>query len=254
VEEAIDKFGQRLVQPAPFVGDMPPHPEHLDELIVVWSGADMVPRGDAPQARVRLIRGAKPAHLIKEMRGTLSIEVETPMTPLVTIADVLKSGGQAFHGPDGARVQVLEVAPDSDQYRLKVEVKLPAVANPLSQFRLWAAPGVVPVGGTVNLNGAEAQQKGLALYDAQGQPFLLATGSYERAPKPDAPVTYTLFYQPRKEQGPPAKFVLSGRRTVVLEMPFVLWGTGLKRPRSPLAFGPWCGKKTFMPQGEVSRA
>src|SRR5262249_55854922 len=142
--------------------------------------------------------------------------------------DVLKAGGQPSGGADGSSVRVLEMVPDADQYRLKIEVKLPP-PPPAPQFAMWAGiQPVTPAGGSVNLTGAEAEQKGLGLYDAQGQPFLLATGSYQQPDKPNPPLTYPLFYQPRKEQGPPTRFVLSGRRTVVLDVPFVLKNVPLR--------------------------
>lgn len=222
IEQAVDQFGQKLQPPAMFVGDVPRQPQMWDEMVVVWDGPDYNRQPTNPrQGDVKLVRGDRPAWSLKELRGTLSAEVETPATPLLTVADILKTGGQTFQGPDGAAVRVLEAVPDTDQYRLKIEVKLPP-PPPVPHNPWGGVVQVVPEGGSVNLNSTDAEQNGLALYDEQGQPYILATGSYTHTGKPGAPRTYTLFYQPRKEQGPPSKFVLSGRRTVVLEVPFVL--------------------------------
>ena len=39
---------------------------------------------------------------------------------------------------------------------------------------------------------------------------------------PRAAQVYTLHYQPRRDQEGPFRFVLSGRRTVVIDVPFTL--------------------------------
>jgi len=221
IDHAIDARGQKMVQPALFVGEEH-HPTHWDGIMVGWDGMAPAAHGNTRQGKIELRRGETISTTIKEMRGKLSAEVETPPTPLLTVSDILKAGGQTVQGVDGSSVRILEMEPNADQYRLKIEVKLPP-PPPQPHLAMW---GVIqqesPVGGSVTLTGPEAEQKGLALYDAQGQPFLLATGSSQEPHKPNAPFTYTLFYQPRKEQGPPARFVLSGRRTVVLDVPFVL--------------------------------
>jgi hypothetical protein len=74
----------------------------------------------------------------------------------------------------------------------------------------------------VNLTAGDVEQKGLAIHDADGQPFLVASAHYDSPAKPNDPLIYTLYYQPRKGQGDPVRFTLRGKRTVLLEVPFVL--------------------------------
>src|SRR5262249_26969192 len=136
-------------------------------------------------------------------------------------------------GPEGSSVKVKEAKrEDSGQYRIQVEVKLPPRPNAhLNQWVgnvIWLNRGQVPVGGTVNVSPAELEQAGLTLFDAAGQPYARATGHYDRPAKPGDPLVYTLWYQPRKDQGDPAKLVLSGRRNVLLEVPFVLHNVPLQ--------------------------
>src|SRR5438067_2198807 len=77
VDHAVDSLGQKLQQPAVFVGsDSPWNPYLTGEVIVVWDGTSEMPTGGrSRQASLRLRLGEKPARAIKELRGTLSVEV-----------------------------------------------------------------------------------------------------------------------------------------------------------------------------------
>jgi hypothetical protein len=229
VDQAIDSLGQKLHQPAIYVGDeVPWNPYMAQEVIVVWDGQSEMPVNKMRQASIKLRLGAKPARTIKELRGTLSAEVESAAEPLATVHKVLESAGKTFKGPDGSYVKVVEVRREpSGQYRLKVEVKAPPKKGDLPEMANFRIVRINRLRGgvempTLQLSAQEAESHGLALLDDKGQPFALTTGEYQRTDDPRVAQVYTLHYQPRKDQGEPARFVFSGRRTVLIEVPFVL--------------------------------
>jgi hypothetical protein len=229
VEYAVDSLGQRLRQPAIFVGEeMPWSPYMAQEVIVVWDGQTEMPVNRSQQASIKLRLGEKPATTIKELRGTLSAEVEAPAEPLITIDKVLASAGKTHKGPDGCYVKVVEVRREpSGQYRLKVELKAPPKKGDFPEAVNWRIVRINRMRGgfeaaTMTLSAQEAENRGLALLDDKGQPFALAAGEYQRNEDMRSAQVYTLHYQPRKDQGEPARFVFSGRRTVVIDVPFVL--------------------------------
>jgi hypothetical protein len=226
VELALDDRGQKLSQPNLYIGDQPNPSVYGEELLIIWDGMMDLPRVPSRVGSVRLKLGEQPARTLKELRGKLSAELEAPAAALVTVPDILKSSGKTFKGPDGSAVKVMEVLREaSGQYKLQVEVALPPTANPFPGFGgnvVWLNPGGVAPNATVSLSAAEVQQKGLALLDAEGQPLLLASGHHLQPAQPGAPLVYTLYYQPRKGQGEAARFVLTGRRHVLIDVPFVL--------------------------------
>ncbi len=223
IDEAIDDRGQKLVRPVLIVGELPQQ-QPADELLILWSSDLDLPRTSSREGTVKMKLGAKLARTIKEMRGRLAAEVEAPPAPLITVTDVLNAGGKTFSGPDGSQLRMIEAKRDeAGQYRIQVEVRLaPPKQQPFAGNIIWLNPGPVAAGGTTDLTAAELEQRGLSLYDAQGQPFLLATAHYNNPAKPHDPLTYTLYYQPRKDQGDPVRFLLTGKRHVLLEVPFVL--------------------------------
>ena len=60
------------------------------------------------------------------------------------------------------------------------------------------------------------------LLDARGQVFSLKDGSYRPEQNGSTKRVYTLTYQCRKDQGPPARLIYSGPRNAFVEVPFVL--------------------------------
>jgi hypothetical protein len=184
------------------------------------------PRTSSRQGTIRLKLGEKQARMVKELRGKLAVEVQAPAAPLVTIPQILKASGKTFKGPDGAAVKVIEAKQESGQYKLQVEITLPPPKLSFDFFPLGnvvmlnRGPGAAK--GTVDLTAAQVQEKGLSLVDAVGQPLLLVTAHYIQPAQPNAPLVYVLYFQPRRDQGEPAKFVLMGRRNVLIEVPFIL--------------------------------
>ncbi len=72
------------------------------------------------------------------------------------------------------------------------------------------------------LSAKDAASRGLALLDAKGAPVALVAAEQQPNNDAGAAQVYTLFFERAKDQGEPARFVFSGRRRALLEVPFVL--------------------------------
>src|SRR5262249_41559055 len=130
--------------------------------------------------------------------------------------------GQRFMGPDGTVLKVSEVtADDAGGYEIKVGV---AEAPLVLDFE-------VPSVRVLNLNRknnvgpdllSPAERTSLfTARDANGKPLLLATAS--RNPNQDRSLQlYSLVFQAGRGQGPPVQLTYHGRRTALIEVPFVL--------------------------------
>lgn len=226
VDRALDETGRALEvlemhrgEPARLVGP-------AEDTIILWDGLTELPRAASRQGSVKLKAASGAAKVIRELQGTVIAEIDAPSGPLVTVDNVFQAEGKSFAGLDGSRVKVMEARREAEgDYRLKLEVQLPASASPLGALPgnvVFVNRGPVPAQGTINLTAMEANQKGLSLLDDQGRALPLSTGYYVRPNQPGAPLTYSLIYQRRKDQGEPSKFVFSGRRGVLIEMPFTL--------------------------------
>jgi hypothetical protein len=227
VETAVDSLGQRLAQPAVYVGEGNPSPFASNEVIVLWDGMSELPSTKSRQAPLRLLLGERPAQRITELRGVLSAEVEAPTAPLVTVDDVVQAAGKTIKGLDGSSAKVLEAKRErSGTIALKVEVKGPPKKSDISGLTgvriLRINRGIRGLDRPVStLSAADAAARGLSLLDSKGAPLALVSGNYSLG-DPNAAQTYTLMYQPRQGQEGPFRFVFSGRRTVIVDVPFTL--------------------------------
>src|SRR5262249_17538592 len=110
IHKAVDDQGQTLSQPELYLApDRHPYAE-LDELIT-WEPATGRPVASPIPTRlapVLLAPAKQPSKTLKEIHGTLTVELRTKQT-LVTVEDVLKAAGQTVKGASGAALRVLEV-------------------------------------------------------------------------------------------------------------------------------------------------
>jgi hypothetical protein len=195
---------------------------------IIWdaqTGRPMV--GSARQLPVRLKLGDKPSRTLKEIEGVVLAQVQTPPRTLLTVDKILKSAGQTNKNADGNQLKILDVKHKTGgavMVRLQLEDPLP--------------PGMIAFNrrGVMRINGAlakrgmvvsESQSSGgdasFALLDANGQ-------SFRQEERNDSLSTngrsicweIELTYRPHEGQGEPAKLVYSGRRWVVIEVPFTL--------------------------------
>jgi hypothetical protein len=162
----------------------------------------------------------QPSRQLKELQGTLALQVQTAPEPLVTVDNILQAGGQTFKGEDGSTIRVIETRPD-DRGRFVVWLEMAPPRRELifggvparivfSAGRFGGQPTVVP------LTLVEPEQ--FLLFDAQGKPFPLANQVRPEAGGNGRAWEFTLTYQPGR--GVPARLVYVGRRTVSIDVPF----------------------------------
>lgn len=227
IDRAIDDQGQALEQSSVDLGEARPMVGLGEEVIVVWDGETEMttfPRPRTTSLSVSL--GKRPARTIKELRGVLAVQAEAPLETLVSVADVLASEKKVFPGFGDSSIRVLQASKDeSGQIQLRVDVRMPArdADLPVGASRMvWLnrARGLRADGGA--MTSEQVDKRGLALRDAKGQPVNLVSAKCDSAASPTGPFNYTMVYEPRKDQPGPMSLVLTGRRMVLLEVPFVL--------------------------------
>src|SRR5262249_24703247 len=96
----------------------------------------------------RLKKGAKASKSLKELKGTVAVQVQPPAKPLVTVDNVLKAGGQTVKGEEGCSIK-LSSATNTGNGQITVQMELtvppeiqPPGPNPVG--RLGLGLGVVP--------------------------------------------------------------------------------------------------------------
>jgi len=231
VEKAIDDRNQKLeALPIPPVAKDPNGPVFIGN--VLGKPQALVSTVGQQQAPIRLKAGGQPSGTLKELTGTVRVEVLTPPEPLITVDDVLKSAGKTINGSNGGTLTVQEVKRDEDgQVKLQVELVQPADmngGNPLGgNLQIQGAGqirvGVVQIGGNV-IAGNPGADLGLSLLDAKGQPFQLVSNPIRQWKINNNQVSHelTLHFKPQPGQAEPAKLIHSGVRLAVMEIPFSL--------------------------------
>jgi hypothetical protein len=237
ISKAVDDQGQSLTvasDAAPLV-----NPPPLGPAIgaVQWVGPRMPVLPGMGMGRqtvqIRLKAGQKPAKALKELVGSLSAQTLAPTEPLITIDNVLKAAGKAVKGKDGGSMEVVSIAKEANG-DYKVQVRLANVPG-VNPFGGMVLPGgqiqfqqiQVQVGG----GGAVMVQGGVAgggnrpsLVDAKGQAYQLVSIPSQglRAAGGAFTQEMTLVFRPGNAQGEPASLVLSGQRTITVDVPFRL--------------------------------
>jgi hypothetical protein len=223
ITRAVDDHGQNLtVAPDPGLAANPNTP-------TAW-GLVTTPSANR-QVQVRLKRGDKQAKTLKELQGTISAQTLTGTEPLVVVDNVLKAAGKSAKSKDGGSLEVLAVDRQAGgEVRLRLRLHDLAGRNPnggifvprgalqIQQFQVR-----VQAGGNVVALGNEAA--GLpSLFDANGFSYELIQipSRSMRAANGQVSEEMTLVYRAHPGLGDPTRLVLSGKRTVSLEVPFTL--------------------------------
>jgi hypothetical protein len=222
VVKAVDDQGQTLRQPGAALGGPNSLLGQTEEVIMLWDGHSTLPLGPGPrQIPVRLLLADRPSRHLKEVSGVVAVRIRTPPEAQATVADILKAGGKTFDGADGSTLKVIEAGLESDGlYKVQVAVTPPPPSADVENLGLRVVRINRDVPGKMTVSAKDGNCP-LSLLDAKGQPFRLTTGDY--LPDAGGPMkTYTLIFQPGKDQGEPAKLVYTERRSVIVEVPFTL--------------------------------
>jgi hypothetical protein len=232
VTRAIDDQGRKVVQPIPYVGVAAD--EFTDfNAVAIWGGMpyDPAPVNDGnPRAiPVCLHLGGHSAKTIRELHGLVTVQVQTPLQPLLTVDNVLQSAGQAVSGEHGGLLKVGEVTrAKNGQIHLKVHLEPPPQeGDPVNDL--------MPGGRARRINRALVMWRmaqmpqevhDLRLLDARGQPWQRVDDTVHPngviVGAVGAAQDYEPTFRPAPGQAEPARLVYMGRRTLILEVPFTL--------------------------------
>lgn len=207
------------------------------------TGLPITPDG-APAADPRLIpvrlyqpdtsARKQPLRMLKELTGHVVALVQPPPETLVTVDDILKARDQTVRGKSACSVTVAHVNSEKDgSVHMRVLVTPPSQkggdvpdANPTAMMR--RLNGVVIVNGVMmnNVNPfglapVRLTARNFTLLDDKGQAFEVVRAVNTGKGTATAQ-ELELTYKPKKGQGEATRFVYSGPRNRVIEVPFTL--------------------------------
>jgi hypothetical protein len=219
IEKALDENGQDLACSLDTRSD-------LSRIAVMGSGAsvwDAQTGQPLPTCRdipVRLKSGDKPTGVLREVRGVVAALVQTQEQPLITVDNILKSAGRTCLGDEGESLRLMEVdrKPEGD-VNLRLELADASSANAFWAMRGGVMrPGRFRRGLVVMDNLPPAN---LILQDSAGKTLPLRSREEATAFTGNtlARVIALGFHAGLSE---PSKLIYSGRRTIIIEIPFTL--------------------------------
>jgi hypothetical protein len=208
VTQAIDEHGLHLTQPGAFVGSAAEQTNMTGWVVFADGSQPSQAITDPMQVPVHLRLRSQPSHRLSKLSGVVTVQVQTPPMPLITIADVLKPGAKEMSSADRHRLKILDIKQEKNgQVRMHVEIAGPQRGNG------W--------GGMSWNGGNNNTSTGLSLQDAQGREF--TQSRVESMSQNFTPwmmtQDMTVVFTKGKSHGPPARLVYSGRRNAVLDVP-----------------------------------
>lgn len=177
------------------------------------------PLASLPNPRVHPIalKLATPAaRSIKRLEGSVFSEIVVNNQTLLTINDAAKYIGVPFDGPGDVRLTVVSIT--EDKAGAKVQLLLEYPTSWAQSWRRGTNPGGI---------WPEAPQQGtnptLLAFNAEGKPMLpQLTSNFPNASDDGTTMLHRFEWTFRKDTGVPAKFVVTGPRSMAVEVPFVL--------------------------------
>ncbi len=228
IEKALDEDGRDL---APFLETRDDWSQVAATTtgVVLWdtqTGQPLTAPRDIP---VRLKSGNKPSGVLKEVKGVFAAQVQTSPQTIMAVDNIFKSTGRTVMGDDAESLKLTAVGrqPNGDVH---VQVELTDVST---VNVVWAVRrGVLRPNGVRFANGvARPRPVGadsnkpttLVLQDADGHSFPLSDQREEPVVNGNILTRQiSCTYQSRPGLGEPNKLVCSGRRTIIIEVPFTL--------------------------------
>jgi hypothetical protein len=227
VDRAVDEHGQVLRQ-ASTAEDSTANLYGANTVVFI-DGNDMNGTASGQHTAVRLKQGEQPSKRLRELQGRITARVQTPPQPLMTVDNVLKAAGRTVHGSNGGSIKVLDVSRQpGGEVKLHVQIASGTgmgiwMNRGVRRRVVWAAGGRRMI---VTEDTSDQAAPTLALQDAKGRAFVMEQprplNFMRNFPAGEVVEEMDLVFHPRSGQGPPAKFVYSGPRTVAIDIPFKL--------------------------------
>jgi hypothetical protein len=215
VTKATDDRGQALSQAEPAEAAAPPRAAGPGAGgFGVGAGG---PARPAPRvATARLKKGEKDATSLKEVSGTVTVEVLKEPEANLTLDDVLNAAGKSARGEDGGTLRVIDVTEgQGGEVTVRLTIDPPAGAPPGPKLSMASTRAGRMVLTTVDRSGPEHE---LALVDGKGAVVPVAGIGV----KVRGGAEYSLTCRPQKGQGAPAKLAYTISKPATIDVPFTL--------------------------------
>jgi len=166
----------------------------------------------------------RPPRLLKEIKGVVAAQVQTPPQVLIAVDNIFKSVGRTLLSDDGESLKVVEAKRQANgDVEVRIELHDASAANALWVVRRGGVlgPNRGGRGGRGRPLAVDGPPANLVLQDAQGHVFAeRSRGEIINSNMLLREISLT--YEGGGGLGEPQKLIYSGQRTIMLEVPFTL--------------------------------
>jgi hypothetical protein len=191
---------------------------------LVWDMNGQTPPMDVRSLPVRVKTGNRRMKSLKDLEGVVSARVMTPPQSLIAVDNVMQAGGRSLQGPNGESLTVMEAA-RTPTGEIKIKLRLEDTRNGWMAINRRGNVIVRRNNQIVRITNESLlpADSGFFLYDSEGKAVrqkgrgveLMAVGN-------GVTQEMTLIYEPDANQAKVERLVYSGRRTVIVDIPFAL--------------------------------
>jgi hypothetical protein len=236
IDQAVDENGQQLVPVlTPSTDTALAGRGGGNGMVMVVDAETGQVLNDKRELLVRFQPDAKSSQTLKEVKGVVSVQVQTPVQHVLRVDQILKAAGQTIHGPDGEVLKILEVTHQQNgDVGLKLQMEDPnqlfAVYGParviMRRARIMAIRNA-RMGRVQEVN--DNRDGTWSLLDGRGKGWSLISGPEIVPDGNGVTQEIRLTYRSHDGQEEAARLTYAARRTLVLEVPFVLKDVSLAR-------------------------
>jgi hypothetical protein len=237
ITHAVDEHGQKLVQPETYLA------EPITDPLLGFGGVligNAGPTGllndptNSSYLLARLTRGKELSRVLKEVRGTVTVQLSTTQ-PLLSVDELLTSSGKPLTAKDGTSVKVVRGQQQGRDVTLQVLV---GNATPSTILGGWQKVQVFKNKNGVLYVETAPVAPPFSLTDNSGKPLTLVSSQngFVEDGKGGLETEYTLHYKLADAKASPGPLRYLGPRLVTVDVPFVLQDVPLcDDPHLPVA-------------------
>jgi hypothetical protein len=226
VGQAIDDQGQALAQSLPTVRSAPDPTSARNVGFTDFARYPQLNGLVSQRIAIDLKAGEQPTTSLSRLEGIVIAQMQTPFEPIIAVEPILQAPGRTFKTRDGLTLKIIDVHRET-QDRVRIEVGL---QDPTATRVAFAGRRALP-GNRILLGNGQAIMEtptpspwtSFSLLDGKGHRYALR-GVENRLQGQINGISQesSMTYVRNPGEGEPAKFVFSGQRTVIVEIPFKL--------------------------------
>lgn len=185
------------------------------------------PTPSSREFMLRLKKNEAAAKVLREIRGVVFAQVQTPNEPVIKADKILQAEGKTFKGPENSYLKVHEARKtDGGRIKLRVTLRAPLLSEEATAM-MGGAIFVRRFNGRMAFMAQQEAEKvaahNLSLQDANGREcHLVETEETTQANGMEVTQEFHLVFQSPQGLGEPARLVYTGHRLVTVEIPFTL--------------------------------